>query len=297
MKLQLSVIIPAYNAEATLSVLLDSLEKQTFKDFEIIVVDDCSQDATAAIAQTRNLQVISIPENRGPAFARNAGARNAVGEILVFTDSDCCVEPGWLHNIHKEFSTCKNTDAIMGKLKLSPSNLLGNSISALGFPAGGSIGFEKIWKVEHNGYTESLSTCNCALRKDIFWKIGGFDTSFPYAGGEDSLLAYHLVNSDFRIKYCPNVIVYHDARDSFTGFIKWQFRRGISSYIFSTKIANKKSFYSLRIWSSLNIIKYHFSSRKFPLVISLLGLSYLTQIIGYLFGKTHRGIYEKRTDN
>ena len=285
-----SVIIPAYNAEAILPTLLNALQKQIFKDFEVIVVDDSSLDGTSAVTHNYNCRVICIPENRGPAFCRNIGAENAVGEILVFTDSDCCVEPDWLLNINAEFSRGFGfTKSIMGKLILYPSTLLGDSISALGFPAGGSIGFEKIWKVDSNGYTESLSTCNCAVQKEAFWKAGGFDTSFPYPGGEDSLLAYHLINSNCKIRYCPNITAYHEARDSFAGFIKWQFRRGISSYIFSTKISNKKKFCSLRIWSSLNIVKHaflnNFLNKQFFLIICLLGLSYLTQITGFLFGK------------
>ena len=106
----------------------------------------------------------------------------------------------------------------MGKIVLLPSNFLGDSISALGFPAGGSIGFDKIWKVDAKGFTDSLSTCNCAIRKDAFEKIGGFDESFPFPGGEDSLLAYNLRNLNYRIKYCTNIVVYHAARDSFRGF-------------------------------------------------------------------------------
>lgn len=71
---------------------------------------------------------------------------------------------------------------------MMPSNLLGDSISALGFPAGGAIVFDKIWKVNQDGFTDSLSTCNCAVKKDIFQKMGGFDDSFPFPGGEDSFL-------------------------------------------------------------------------------------------------------------
>jgi len=180
--------------------------------------------------------------------------------------------------------------AIMGRLVLMPSTLLGDSISAIGFPAGGAIGFDKIWKVDQKGFTDSISSCNCAVRKDVFDKIGGFDESFPYPGGEDSLLAYALRRLNYRIKYCPDVLVSHAARDSFKGFLKWQFRRGISSYIFSTKVSNKEKFLSLRIWSTGNIIRHYYTDKKIPLILTLLMTSFFVQLSGFLYGR-HKGRY------
>ena len=179
-------------------------------------------------------------------------------------------------------------DAVMGKVVLMPSTLLGDSISALGFPAGGAIGFDKIWKVDSEGFTNSLSTCNCAIRKNAFEKIGEFDESFPFPGGEDTLLAYDLRKFNYRIKYCPDVVVYHAARNSFRGFLKWQFRRGISSFIFSTKVAKKSSFLSLRIWSTGNILKTYRHHKIFPMVLFMLGIGVFVQFLGFLFAKNKR---------
>jgi glycosyltransferase involved in cell wall biosynthesis len=198
-EVKISVIIPAYNAAKTILTTLNSLANQSFKNFEIIVVDDCSQDNTPHIIQSFPYKLIRLSKNHGPAYCRNAGAGVATGEILAFTDSDCRVAPDWLQNIYERF-TQNDIAAIMGRLVLMPSTLMGDSISAIGFPAGGSIGFEKIWKVDQKGFTDSLSSCNCAVRKDIFDKIGGFDESFPYPGGEDSLFAYTLIIFYCRIK-------------------------------------------------------------------------------------------------
>lgn len=282
--MNLSVIVPAFNAETTLPALLKSLLNQTYRDFEIIVIDDASQDWTSQIARSYKCKFISLSENQGPAICRNIGAQNANGKILVFTDSDCRADRYWLENINKFFSQ-SDTEAIMGRVVLMPSTLLGDSISALGFPAGGTIGFERIWRVDQNGFADSLSSCNCAIRRDIFDKIGGFDASFPYPGGEDSLLAYSLRRMNYRIKFYPSALVYHDARDSLTGFLKWQFRRGISSYIFSTKVSNKGKFSSLRVWSTGNIIRHYWMDKKFPLIFMLLILSFFVQFFGYLYGK------------
>ncbi|MFC1532326.1 glycosyltransferase family 2 protein [Thermodesulfobacteriota bacterium] len=280
----LSVIIPAYNAEQTLPSLLDSLSQQSFKDFEVIVVDDCSKDSTARIVQRYAFNLIQLERNRGPAFCRNIGVKNAQGEILAFTDSDCRADHTWLENIHNHI-IYDNIEAVMGRLILKSSTRLGDSISALGFPAGGSVGFDRIWRVDNNGYTESLSSCNCAIRKDIFNKIGSFDETFPYAGGEDSFLAYSLKQSGYRIKYCPDIIMYHEARDSLSEFLKWQFRRGVSSYIFSKKVVDKGKYISLRIWSAGNVIRYNLKDKKIPLIMTLLCIGILMQAAGALHGK------------
>ncbi len=287
-KVKFSVIIPAYNAEATLPALLRSLLSQTYgEDFEIIVVDDCSRDATPEIAGIFGCRLISSGQNRGPAHCRNLGAGNAAGRVLVFTDSDCRVESDWLEQLDKCFSN-GDADVIMGRLVLLPSTFLGDSISALGFPAGGALGFEKVWKVSEDGFTKSLSSCNCAVRKKVFEEVGGFDESFPYAGGEDSFLAYTLVRAGYGIGYRPQVVAYHGARDSLRDFVKWQFHRGISSFIFSRKVRGKGDFVSLRLWSTWNVIKAYYLDRKFPLVLLLLGMSFLVQAGGFFYAKNKK---------
>ena len=285
--MKFSVIVPAYNAVKTLPVLLASLSAQSFKDFETVLIDDKSRDRTVQIAESYPCKFLRMPRNRGPARCRNEGARVAQGEILAFTDSDCEVAPDWLERMDQRFQE-PETDAIMGRLVLKPSTFLGDSISALGFPAGGSVGFERIWKVDEKGFTDSLSSCNCAVRKDLFHKIGGFDESFPYAGGEDSLLAYHLRKAGCRIRFCPDVVAYHGARDSLRSFLRWQFRRGQSSYIFSTRVQEKRGYVALRLWSTTNILRSSFGDRKFPMIVSLLALSFLLQMIGFFYERNAR---------
>ncbi|MBN1625851.1 MAG: glycosyltransferase [Deltaproteobacteria bacterium] len=280
----ISVIIPAYNAQKSLSSLLDSLTVQSYRGFEIIIVDDCSTDHTSVVAQRYDFQLINLEKNRGPAFCRNIGSGKANGEILAFTDSDCRADLDWLENIHRHFIN-DEADALIGKVILNPSNSLGDSISALGFPAGGSVGFDKIWRVDGNGFTNSLSSCNCAIKKDAFESAGGFDETFPYAGGEDSYLAYSLMQSGHTIKYCPDVIMYHEARDSLKDFLKWQFRRGVSSYIFSQKVKEKKDFFRLRYWSTKNVIKNGLNDKKMPLILMLLFIGLAMQTAGAFCGK------------
>jgi len=287
--MKLSVIVPVHNAQKELSVLLESLANQSCRDFEVIVVDDCSQDNTCQVAELYDCTLVRLSRNRGPATCRNIGTKKSGGDIFIFTDSDCRVERNWIERIEERFLQ-NNIDAVMGKVLLMPSTFFGDSISALGFPAGGAVGFDKIWKVDPKGFTNSLSTCNCAIRKSAFKEIGGFDESFPFPGGEDSLLAYNLRKFNYRIKYCQDIVVYHAARDSFRDFVKWQFRRGISSFIFSTKVSDKEKFLSLRILSTGNIIRHYCTDKKFLLILMLLMTSFFVQSCGFLYGR-RKGTY------
>lgn len=289
--MRLSIIVPAYNAEKSLPNLITSLAAQTYRDFEVILIDDGSTDATARLIEDSGFAMQKTGGNRGPAHARNIGAAASRGDVLVFTDADCAPSADWTANVARLMSA-GGCEALMGRLVLEKSNYLGNAISALGFPAGGSVGFENIWRVDSAGFTDSFSTCNCAIKAEAFTLAGGFDESFPYPGGEDTLLAKKLVSQGYRIRFCPAAVVYHAARSDLRDFFKWQFKRGISSYIFSKKVETKGPFLAMRLWSSMNVIKTAGRNNHLGIVMLLLVMSYGTQFAGYLLARLNRKIYE-----
>ena len=284
----ISLIVPAFNAAAELPRLLEAMTIQTHRPLEAILVDDGSGDNTAALAEIAGWRVLRMPFNQGPAACRNAGAAAAKGDVLVFTDVDCRPEADWLAHLIDGLVEDDRTAAVMGRVRIEGSNTLGQAIAALGFPAGGSTGFEKIWPVDAGGFTTSLSTCNCAVRREAFDAVGGFDTGFPYAGGEDSLLAYRLVDGGRRIRFCPQVVVWHAARDRWGQFVRWQFRRGVSARIFSTKVERRRRFVSLRLWSMRNILSTWAGHRLFPLILVLLGTSAVVQVAGFFWARRRR---------
>ena len=109
-----TVVMPAYKATATLRTALQSLLDQAGRPdtFEIIVVDDASPDDTADLAESFiapaaehgiDLRVMRLARNGGPARARNAGAVEAGGEVIIFTDSDCELTPEWLSQMLRGF--------------------------------------------------------------------------------------------------------------------------------------------------------------------------------------------------
>ena len=99
-----SIIIPVYNEEKTITNCLKSLLSQSYKDFEIIIVDDGSTDDTLAkVDKIKGSKVTKIiyQEHQGPALARNKGAKEASGQILVFVDADMEFEKNFLQNLTK----------------------------------------------------------------------------------------------------------------------------------------------------------------------------------------------------
>jgi len=285
-KPKLSIVIPIYNGQRTVRDTMESLKKQTFNDFEIIVVDDGSKDNTLNIVKKYADKLIINEKNSGPAVSRNKGIKAANSDLIILTDGDVILPDNWAENM---YNALRENDVIMGKINIPESTFIGDSISALGFPAGGSVGFNKIWKVNKEGYTEHASSCNMGIKKEIFEKYGYFDESFPLAGGEDGEFPYRITRRGVKIKYEPNALAWHEPRTSLKSFIRWQFYRGRSNYYYKKKVRGiAKKYIPLRIWSSYNIFKANYKSLKIFLITPLLFLSFSLQYIGYLYEKVRK---------
>lgn len=280
-----SIIIPAFNDELRLQKLMKSLKYQAFKDFEIIVVDDGSTDNTSKIAKEFTDKVIIHEKNKGPAAARNTGIKHALGKFLTFIDTDCIADPYWLQEM---IHSLDNADFVVGNVSIHESTYLGNCISALGFPAGANAGFERVWKVDKDSFTDHISSCNLGAKKEAFEKFGTFNESFPYAGGEDSELSFRVVRDNGKIKYNKKAKVWHEPRKTFIKWVKWQIYRGESNYHFHKAVKSVDSFIKLRGWYAINIIKDNIFTKRALLTIPLLGLSFIFQQVGYIKARLKR---------
>src|SRR3989338_8288401 len=178
-----SVIIPAYNEEKTIGKTLESLKEQSFRDFEIIVVDDGSRDRTAEIAKNSEAKVI-VQKNAGPASARNEGARNAKGEVIVFIDADCVADERWLEHMLKPFSD-KDVAGVQGAYKSSQKSLVARFTQ---------LDIEDRYKrLERKAdQLDWIGSYSAAYRKKIFLELDGFDEDFPLASGKDPQLSFKV---------------------------------------------------------------------------------------------------------
>jgi len=114
--MNLSVIVPAYNAEKNIDACLKAIKASSYKDHEIIVVDDASSDGTVEIAKKYADKVISLPEHSGPAKARKAGWADAKWDTIVNIDSDVVVAHDTLSIIADYFKQHSDVDAVTGLL-------------------------------------------------------------------------------------------------------------------------------------------------------------------------------------
>lgn len=209
--MKISVVIPAYNAQSTIEACLISLKNQTFKDFEIVVVDDGSSDNTADIA-SQYARVVKPGVNKGEGAARNAGAKALSGEILAFTDADVVVPPGWLERIVKDMEQQK-------------ARCVGGGYS-------GSIGasfmecfeFQELAFRRRNmpEFVSTIVSNNFACDREVFFECGGFPEGFKC---EDLRLSFKI-SQKYPIFWDKENGVLHHFRPSFMGYLKQQFYFG-----------------------------------------------------------------------
>jgi len=169
-----SVVIPAYNAESFLGVTLNSVARQTFQDFEVIVVDDGSRDQTARVVE-EFLAKEKIPgrcirqENRKIAGARNTGIRSARGEFIALLDHDDLWMPEKLERVMEAFQRWPGTDLICHNEQILKD---GRVVRVSQNHRGGNTTYEDLL---FRGNT--LSPSAVVFRKKLFESTGGFDES------------------------------------------------------------------------------------------------------------------------
>ncbi len=211
----ISLIIPAYNAEPTLEECLDACLAQSRAADEIIVVDDGSTDRTAEIAARYPVTYLR-QDNRGPAAARNLGARHAAGDLLVFTDSDCVPDPDWLACLAAGFIDDR-TVAVGGSYGIrNGSSLLARLVHE-----------EIVLRHAHlAGEVDFLGSFNVAYRRGAFMAAGGFDESFARASGEDNDFAYRLQDAGGVLRFAPDARVAHYHPSRLIPYLRTQMRHG-----------------------------------------------------------------------
>ena len=109
-----SIVIPVYNVEDYIERCLESIKKQTFKDYEVIVVNDGTKDNSMEIVNKYPFKIIN-QENQGLSAARNNGAKKAKGEYILFLDSDDYLEKNTLKEVNKVIE--KDTDLVRFQIK------------------------------------------------------------------------------------------------------------------------------------------------------------------------------------
>lgn len=205
-----SVVIPTYRRRERVVRNVEALAKQTWTDFEVVVVDDGSGDGSAAALRALEmpfpLAVIEQP-NQGAAQARNVGARAARGEILLFLDDDMEADPSLL--AEHERSRHEGADLVVGDMPLHRDSPPGLLSSGVGLWA--RTRRERLTAPGAEPGLDDLLTGQLSISRESFDRLGGFDTSFTREGlfgGEDIDFGYRVVKAGLKIAFNPAAVSY-----------------------------------------------------------------------------------------
>lgn len=214
--MSISIIIPTYNGRKRIGKCLTSLFAQTVnRNVEIIVVDDGSTDSIEEVVQRFDCVRLIRQRNAGPAAARNHGAREARGELILFTDDDCEPTSNWLDEMLKPFEDSEVV-GVKGVYRTRQKALMARFVQAE---------YEDRYRLmAHFRDIDFIDTYSAAFRRSRFLQMGGYDTDFPVACAEDIELSYRMSAKGWKMRFAPNAIVYHQHPDSFFRYVKKKFK-------------------------------------------------------------------------
>jgi GT2 family glycosyltransferase len=222
-KPSVSVIVLTYNARSFISKCLEALAAQTFSDFEGIVVDNASLDGTANFVREYfpRVQLIASPQNEGYGAGNNLGAASARGDILVFLNPDAVPEPDWLEHLigaMRRRGSYFATSQITLQSDHTRLNSGGNLIHYLGLSFCRGLNAPR-WEFDTPEFVSGASGAACAMSRELFERIGGFDPSF-FLYHDDVDLSLRALLAGERCLYVPDAIVSHDY-DLSVPPVKW----------------------------------------------------------------------------
>lgn len=169
--MSISIVIPTYNESGYIGTLLDSVERQEFDDYEIIVCDGGSEDNTLEIVEEHDVKIVH-DDGGGPGKARNKGAEHASGDILLFLDADVKLENE--HVLTKVTDRINVENVIAGTSSWIPfdGSLKGKILLGIG---------SRLLKTMNDTGVGNVAVGNFLfIDKDVFDRINGFDASLPF---------------------------------------------------------------------------------------------------------------------
>ncbi|MAG52826.1 MAG: hypothetical protein CMH62_02590, partial [Nanoarchaeota archaeon] len=176
--------------------------KSTYKDFEVVVIDDGSTDKSMEIVSKFPVKIIKFESNKGPAAARNIGIDGSKGEILLFIDSDVTIKENALELMNKTFDE-KEIDALIALRSKKPLN---KGLT----PSYWALYKYYLWTKSKLVYQTSFTTNRGAIRRSVVEKIGKFDEKYKQADVEDFDYGYRLSSNGYKIYINRNIIVAHN---------------------------------------------------------------------------------------
>jgi GT2 family glycosyltransferase len=209
---KVSVVVCAYNAADTLADCLNSLAALTYRNTEVIVVNDGSRDDTSAIARRYAVRVIDVA-NGGLSAARNVGLAEATGEIVAYTDADVRVDPDWLTFLVQPMLSASFAGSGGPNVVPPDDPFVAQCVARA--PGGPTQVLLDDRVAEH------VPGCNMAFRRDALLSIGGFNPVYLRAG-DDVDVCWRLQAKGFTIGFAPSALVWHHHRRTVRAYWRQQ---------------------------------------------------------------------------
>ena len=232
-----AIVVPVYNRPDEVDELLESLSTQTFKDFEVIIVEDGSQkpckDVCDKYASILDLHYY-YKENSGPGQSRNYGVERTQGEYVIILDSDVVLPTGYLAAVDSELTANSQTPTANSQEPYA--------IAAWGGPDAAHPSFTPIQKAISYSMTSFFTTggirggkakldkfyprsFNMGIRRDVYLELGGFS---KMRFGEDIDFSYRIVEAGYKPRLFPDAWVWHKRRTDFRKFFRQVYNSGIA---------------------------------------------------------------------
>ena len=217
---RVTVVIPNWNGERFLNLCLVSLRRQSFEDFETILVDNGSTDASVDFTKRNFPEVRLIPlgDNRGFSAAVNAGIRVSEAEYVALLNNDTEADPDWLEALVRAAESCPEAGLFASKLvDFQDRRLLdgaGDALRRSGLPY--RVGHRELDRGQFDEPAFVFGACAAAAlyRRALFREIGLFDEDF-FANCEDGDLSFRAQLAGYRCLYVPQSVVYHMGSATF----------------------------------------------------------------------------------
>lgn len=217
-----TVIIPVRSGADVIATQLEALAAQDRTDFELLICDNGSSDATVEIARGWRerfaaLRIIDCSGAAGVSVARNGGAQAAATPLLLFADADDRADPHWVSAMVDAFAQADlvggavetaaiNAPEVLAWTQAPDSSALPTALRYLPYAVGANLG----------------------VRKEVWAKLGGFDNS--YIGGHEEVdFCWRAQRAGYRLAYAPDAIMHYRLRDTLKGAVKQRYNYGRSN--------------------------------------------------------------------
>ncbi len=200
-----SIIVPVYNQWDQIPDLLRCIERQSYQNFELIVVDNGSLEVPDLSNEAQSFQ-LAYCDTPGSYAARNCGIEAAQGEYFAFTDSDCRPSPSWLSSaVQRQLEEGNALAMVAGAVEITPRDPASPNLFEL---------YDRELGIPQAAYVKDghAATANLLVPAGVFTKLGGFDSG-RFSGG-DTEFSKRATESGFPLVYCAEASVSHGARAS-----------------------------------------------------------------------------------